>query len=45
MEHEGYFRVFLSARLPGVSGARPSGAEISGVIFRRIKNHGGPERC
>lgn len=45
VEHEGYFRVFLSARLPGVSGARPSGAEISGVIFRRIKNHGGPEWC
>lgn len=45
VEHEGYFRVFLSARLPGASGARPSGAEISGVIFRRIKNHGGPERC
>lgn len=44
-EHEGYFRVFLSARLPGASGARPSSAEISGVIFRRIKNHGGPERC
>lgn len=44
-EHEGYFRVFLSARLPGPSGARPSSAGISGVIFRRIKNHGGPEWC